>query len=97
MNGTIPVNPISEADMSSVSRKVAQQFLTRANAFGYRGKKRDELAIEFVLGAATALQVTGNSAAMNSVLLLATLVSVRGYSWLEEYANEPIKPTFTEE
>ena len=75
------------SELLPVAKMVAQQFITRSDTQTLKGKKRDEMALEYVLGAASAMQVTGNDTKMNSLLLLASLISVRGYKFLNEFAN----------
>lgn len=38
------------SNLLPVAKQVAQQFMTRSENQGLKGKKRDEMALEFVLG-----------------------------------------------
>lgn len=81
-------DPLKESDvLVPIAKHIAQQFVTRASSQALKGKKRDSMALEFVLGAASAMQVTGQSSNMNALLLLASMVSIRGYRELDNWAN----------
>lgn len=75
------------SNLLPVAKQVAQQFMTRSENQGLKGKKRDEMALEFVLGAASGMQVTGEVSKMNTLLMLGSMVAVKGYKFLNEYAN----------
>lgn len=65
--------------------KLAIAFIERAKELGLKGKKRDELALEFIMGAAMALQ---NLEQPIDLTKFAWLVSIRGYSAIEDAAKD---------
>ncbi len=71
-------------DKKALSIAFAKSFVARAKNLGMKGKKRDEIALEFYLGGAAALEAYGVPVADNILLLNATFgVAPRGYAWVE--------------
>lgn len=69
-------------------KKLCASFVARSEAHGYRGKKRDEAALNYLIGAAMGLEMAGlaeQSAVIGSALVY--LVSVRGYEEVERLAK----------
>ncbi len=72
--------------MENITKHVATVFCTRANTLELKGKARDRAALEFVLGAASA--VDDGSPDQQALLMCGTMVAVRGFSWLQETATK---------
>jgi hypothetical protein len=62
----------------NINQRIASTFVEREANMERKGKARDRAALEFVIGAAAAL----DGEEQQKVLLLATMVSVRGYAQL---------------
>ena len=60
-------------------RMLCEKFIERADALGLKGKKRDDYALEFMIGAATTLALIGHPEADHVCRCSALLVSTRGY------------------
>ena len=72
-----------------ISRVLAQRFIERAEFLNYKGKKRDNAALDFFTGAASLAQVTGQlPLAQHLATLCAILISVRGFVAVKEIANK---------
>jgi len=67
------------------------QFVERAEHFEMKGKKRDERAIEFLVGAATALQNTNHEEAQHVLSCVAFIIAVRGYVEVKRIAMDAIE------
>ena len=62
------------------SQAFARSFMERATVLNYKGKKRDDAALDYYCGAATALYASGDTdfaATLRTQAVL--LVSTRGY------------------
>lgn len=70
--------------MSARRQVVMEGFVARAEAQGLKGKARDRAALEFVLGAATYAEGEDQQ----SLLFIASIVAVRGYSYVKQLADE---------
>jgi len=71
-----------------ISKKLAEQFIERAEALKLKGTKLEDAALNFWCGAATALELAGNS--LDATLLArqaALLVAVRGYVAVQDIAR----------
>lgn len=69
---------------------LAKGFIARAEAQGMKGKARDRAAMEFFLGAASALRFAGRDEDAGHVILCAAMVLCsRGYSEVERWATLP--------
>ena len=63
------------------------RFVERAEHFEMKGKKRDEKAIEFLVGAATALQAINHPEANHVTNCVAMIICVRGYMEVKRIAE----------
>lgn len=70
----------------NIQQKVALRFIERAEKLGYRGKRRDDAALDFFTGAHSALatQEFGGMTGLETAILA---VSVRGALAVHEMAN----------
>jgi hypothetical protein len=73
---------------ADVVKNIAKRFVGRVKECGFKGKKRDELALEFFVGAAACAEGQGNEELTQHILRIAMLVSVRGYSEVEVLAHD---------
>ena len=76
----------------------------RAGALGYRGKRRDQFAIDYLCGACTALKAAGHEAVYKHFVAILTMaIGFRGYReverclavWTEDEAKEAANGTAT--
>lgn len=63
-------------------------FVERAEYLNLKGKKRDEAAIEFLVGAASALQITNHAEANHVLTCVAMAICPRGYGEVKRIADE---------
>lgn len=68
-----------------IAKHVAKKFIERSEALGYKGRKRDDAALDFVCGAAAPFAPSSAEYAAITVLIL--MVSTRGYMGLTEIAS----------
>ena len=69
--------------------ELAKRFVERAEALGYKGKERDDAALDFFCGAAVGAEIIGNQAEADRIGRVAVMmVSVRGYIAIKELAAE---------
>ncbi len=68
---------------------LAQRCITRMKALNVRGRKRDEFALEYFIGACDMLLALGETEKANNLSGHCMLISVRGYSWVQELAEKP--------
>jgi len=66
---------------------IAKAFVARAEAQGMKGKRRDELALEFFLGAMTQAVANDDGDMVNVLGQNAAIISARGFSWVQEVAK----------
>jgi hypothetical protein len=64
----------------TIAKTIAEKFIERSEALGYKGKQRDKAALDFFCGAAAALDEDGGSK-LGGVIML---ISIRGYLGLLE-------------
>lgn len=69
-----------------IVKHLAASFQERATSLGYKGKKRDAAALDYICGAATCAQAQGNAALLQHLTKIAWLVSVRGAMGLASIA-----------
>lgn len=69
----------------SLATKVAVAFKARAKEQGYKGRKRDRAALEFVLGAWAAHASMSDPSTAGNLPAASFLTSVRGYDGLMEF------------
>ena len=76
--------------MNKLRHEVAKLFVGRAQAQGMKGKKREDAAIEFAVGAAaTVAAIYGqDSPEWQSMSMLAFFVSLNGYKEMERFADD---------
>ena len=74
--------------MTTTVHKLAQTFVERAYALGLKGKRRDELALEFFMGAYALVQATGDKVLEERIALVAFVVAARGFSFVRETAEK---------
>lgn len=69
------------------AKMLAQAFIERAVARNYRGKKRDDAALDFFIGATNLAQFTGDAALTQHLkTILVLIIAVRGFKGVEELA-----------
>lgn len=65
--------------------EIASKFKERKDALGYKGKKLDDAALDFFIGAAVGARAAGNDdIAKHIEAVAALLVAVRGYVAVSE-------------
>lgn len=70
---------------SEIMRAIAQQFAERAKALGYKGKRADNAALDYVLGAASGARLAGNEEMAQWLERWAAMaISVRGMFAIRE-------------
>jgi hypothetical protein len=75
--------------MSKYAKTISARFIERADALQLRGKRRDDAALDYFVGAAAGAELAGNinlGKHLGTVALL--IVSIRGYKAVEEMAKE---------
>jgi hypothetical protein len=86
-----PAEEIVQAheDIIDRTREIAAAFVRRSECVGFKGKKRDELSLEYFIGAATMLRASGqpdHAAYVERLCVL--LIATRGYKWVAKFAAE---------
>lgn len=69
---------MTEVESREVIRQMARLFIERATNFGWKGKKRDDLALEFFMGAAKAVENL-DEGLYKHLHAIVFLLAVRGY------------------
>ena len=73
---------------SELARALARSFIKRAEALGYKGKKRDDAALDYFCGAAVLASESGNaSLATHLGALCALTISVYGFVAVSQLAT----------
>jgi hypothetical protein len=68
-------------------KQLAERFLERAKMLGYKGKKADDMALEYFVGATIAAELSGQTDFASYLTLLSAMsVSVRGVFAVREFA-----------
>lgn len=67
---------------------MAKLFIERTRRFNWKGRKRDDLALEFFMGGAKAAEAVSPQLAQHLTNVI-FLVAVRGYSEVLDLAKEP--------
>lgn len=68
-----------------ISAKIAESFMRRSEALGLKGRKRDEFALEYFIGAAYAYLAAGMTEECNNLSAIAGLmIAPRGYHAVQE-------------
>ena len=78
---------MTDVETRAAIRAMARLFIERAERFGWKGKKRDDLALEFFIGGAKAAEAVSQPlyGHLGNIIFL---VGVRGYSEVLELAKE---------
>ncbi len=80
---------IEPAEINRITRELARNFVERSEALGLQGKKRDDAALDYVCGAATAYQIIHEDALVRHLSTVAALVvSVRGYFGIRQILEQ---------
>lgn len=67
--------------------ELAKSFIERSEALGYKGKKRDDAALDYFCGAAKTAQFLGNESLYQHLsVVVVTIVSVRGFFGVNQLA-----------
>lgn len=74
---------VNAPDSFDAVTDVCAQFVTRSMAQGWKGKTRDKMALEFIGAMALATSIKDKTL-VTMLGMLATLVSVRGFSIVEQ-------------
>lgn len=70
-----------------LARTLARRFIERAEELGYKGKKRDDAALDYFVGAAVLAELQGNKLLYEHLGRVALFViAVRGYFGVKELA-----------
>lgn len=70
-------------------KHLSEEFVARAEECGFSGKRRDELALEFFLGAAASAGALGREDVRGHLLKVAAfLIATRGFSEVKRIALE---------
>ena len=78
--------------MNNIDVQIAKAIVSRAEAQGLKGKKRDDMALEFALGAQHAQQVIAELAGeQSSPSPFAFLIACRGWEMVLKYAAKPLQ------
>lgn len=71
------------------TKKLAQYFIERATALGLKGKRRDDAALTYFLGAAALAEINGDGVAYNRLgTVAALLIAPQGYAAVLRIASE---------
>jgi hypothetical protein len=74
-------------------REVCAQFVGRAEALGYKGRRRDQAAIDFLCGVSCGARLAGDTKMSDHILMvIATTIATRGYGEVVRFANAPVLP-----
>ncbi len=77
--------------MSPVIRHLAENFLARAATQRWKKPKADEQALEFFLGAYTALEAVEHPEAQKVLQFTTFLLATRGTAELRQVARQPLE------
>lgn len=78
---------LRRAHSMQVVKQLALRFIERAEALNYKGKKRDDAALDFFCGAACVIEANGDPDLADHIGRVAVmLISVRGYFAVRELA-----------
>lgn len=74
--------------INAISSALANRFIERAEALGYKGKKRDDAALDYWCGAASLAEEFGNAPLALALGGQAVhMIGVRGFFAIKELAN----------
>lgn len=72
----------------AVTKALARRFVERSESLKYKGKKRDDAALDYFCGAAVLAEEMGNDAMGEHLARICVLmISVRGYIAIKELAQ----------
>jgi hypothetical protein len=72
-------------EMSQQIKRLAELFLERSTGLGYKGKKRDDFALEYFVGAAALARVTGQEDLCQRLSALVNYtISIKGFIAVNE-------------
>jgi hypothetical protein len=75
-----------------MGHQMAVKLIERAAALGLKGKKRDDAALDYFVGAAAGAELAGDAKlACHLGVVSAMIISVRGYIGVAELAAEAVK------
>jgi hypothetical protein len=80
---------VDPATRDAVTR-IARDSVGRADTQGYKGRRRSDAALEFLVGAVSALGAVGDNRTQSALSTLAFLVASRGMGPLNDYAARPL-------
>lgn len=73
---------------SDLLKELCLGFITRSRGLSYRGKKRDDAAMDYLVGAAMALREVGLAEESDFIARnVALVISVRGYEEVERISK----------
>ncbi len=73
---------------------IASACVERAEALGYRGKRRDAFALDYFVGAHAGCTAAGNPDLASHIgAITAYVIAVRGFAYVEELANHDLSVT----
>lgn len=76
---------------AAIVKRVAVDFVERAEALGLKGKKRDDAALDYFLGAAAIARAQDNKPLENHIGRVALLViATRGFKGVQDIVSNPI-------
>ncbi len=71
----------------NIAAIMARRFKQRSETMGHKGKKRDDAALEFFIGAAIALSVSGQNDLAEALTVAVSFdISFHGYTAIERLA-----------
>jgi folate-dependent phosphoribosylglycinamide formyltransferase PurN len=62
-----------------ITQRLAEQFIERVDALGYKGKRRDDAALDFFCGAASAAEALDPGLTAHLTRVVVHLIAIRGY------------------
>lgn len=72
-----------------VGRALARRFIERSEALNYKGKRRDSAALDYFIGAASALELAGHHEVANHLKMASVLIiAPRGFFGIKELASK---------
>lgn len=75
-----------------IARNLAKAFIKRATELGYKGKKRDDAALNYFVGAAVLAELQGNNILYQHLGRLAGfLIAIHGYAAVKDIAKRQPK------
>ncbi len=72
---------------NDIASAIAKGFIERATETGLKGKRRDDAALDYIIGAAKAAEALDQVAACNRLATMAYFVAIKGYKEVERFAE----------